>query len=98
MRSLKDFLVKVEGLAREERVLDDKTVFFAFEKVVQEWYGTKGKENIFPEEWAPDGTLSVRVRSSLWLNEFLLEKERLLEKINSFLGSPAVKRIVLKRG
>jgi hypothetical protein len=98
MRALKDLMVK-NGSApvQQKRELDDKTVFFAFEKVVASWYGFKGRENIFPEDWK-DGTLSIRVRSSLWLNELLLEKEKLRSAVNDFLGEKQVKHITFKRG
>lgn len=97
MRSLKDLTTKKGGWVQEERKLDDKTVFFAFEKVIGEWYGFKGRENIFPEEWK-DGTLLIRVRSSLWLNELLLEKEKLKRAVNTFLGEEPVKNITFRRG
>lgn len=97
MRSLKDLTVKSGGWIQEGRKLDDKTVFFAFEKVIGEWYGMKGRENIFPEHWT-DGALLIRVRSSLWLNELLLEKEKLQRAVNVFLGGEPVKQITFKRG
>ncbi len=97
MRSLKELTDKKKAWTSHDRKLDDRTVFFAFEKVVVEWYGLKGKENVFLEEWK-EGVLLVRVRSSLWLNELLLEKELLQRKTNDFLGVEAVKRIILKRG
>ncbi|MDQ5902184.1 MAG: hypothetical protein QG606_400 [Patescibacteria group bacterium] len=97
MRSLKDLAIKKKGWEKEERKLDDKTVFFAFEKIIGEWYGFKGRENIFPEEWV-EGTLLIRVRSSLWLNELLLEKEKLQQTVNVFLGGEPVKRITFRRG
>lgn len=97
MRSLRDLAVKKGGWAQEVRKLDDKTVFFAFEKIVGGWYGLKGRENILPEEWK-EGTLVIRVRSSLWLNELLLEKEKLQNAVNDFLGEKPVKHITFKRG
>jgi predicted nucleic acid-binding Zn ribbon protein len=97
MRAFKDLVVKNGVQRSRQQVLDDKTVFFAFERVVTEWYGIKGKENIFPEQWK-EGTLFIRVRSSLWLNELLMEKEKLLKAVNTFLGTEQVKILSLKRG
>jgi hypothetical protein len=98
MRALRDLIGKNGGIpVQEKQELDDKTVFFAFEKVIALWYGFKGRENIFPESWK-DGTLSIRVRSSLWLNELLLEKEKLQNSVNDFLGGEPVKHITFKRG
>ncbi|MBP7822228.1 MAG: DUF721 domain-containing protein [Candidatus Moranbacteria bacterium] len=98
MRALKDLIIRSEKTPiQKKRKLDDKTVFFAFEKVISGWYGFKGRENIFPEDWK-EGTLHIRVRSSLWLNELLLEKEKLRESVNAFLGGEPVKGITFKRG
>lgn len=97
MRAFRDLVAKTTTRSIQGRALDDKTVFFAFEKVVVEWYGMKGKENIFPEEWK-ENTLFIRVRSSLWLNELLMEKERLVKAVNGFLGTDQIKNISLKRG
>jgi hypothetical protein len=87
MRALKDLMVK-NGSApvQQKRELDDKTVFFAFEKVVASWYGFKGRENIFPEDWK-DGTLSIRVRSSLWLNEVAFGDKESFEMKDDLLES-----------
>lgn len=98
MKAFKDLLVKSRpSKAPQGRTLDDKTIFFAFERVVGEWYGAKGRENIFPEKWE-EGELFIRVRSSLWLNELLMEKAKLLMAVNDFLGTDQIKNISLKRG
>lgn len=97
MRAFKDLVTKIGSQVPTERALDEKTIFFAFEKIVFERYGIKGKENIFPEEWK-DHTLFIRVRSSLWLNELLMEKETLLQLVNTFLSTDQIKNISLKRG
>lgn len=97
MRAFKDLVSKTATRSVKGKILDDKTVFFAFERVVVEWYGIKGKENIFPEEWK-EGSLFIRVRSSLWLNELLMEKEKLIKTVNNFLGTDQIKNISLKRG
>ena len=97
MRAFKDLITKNNHQISKKRELDEKTLFFAFERVVIEWYGIKGKENIYPEDWK-EGVLFIRVRSSLWLSEFLMEKEKLLRALHGFLGSEQVKEIRLKRG
>ena len=97
MRAFKDLVAKTATRSVQGRTLDDKTGFFAFEKVVVEWYGIKGKENIFPEEWK-EHTVYIRVRSSLWLNELLMEKEKLIKAENDFLGTDQIQNISLKRG
>ena len=97
MRAFKDLVAKTATRSVQWRTLDDDTVFKKKKKVVVEWYGIKGKENIFPEEWK-EHTVYIRVRSSLWLNELLMEKEKLIKAVNDFLGTDQIQNISLKRG
>ena len=98
MRAFKDIVSTSQHRAvHQKKVLDDKTVFFAFERIVTDWYGSRGKENIYPEQWK-EGVLLVRVRSSLWLSELIMQKECIMTAVNAFLGSEYIQRIDLKRG
>ena len=98
MRAFKDIASKAQYRdLHQKKELDDKTVFFAFERIITDWYGSRGKENIYPEQWK-EGILVVRVRSSLWLTELIMHKEGITAAVNAFLGSAYIERIDLKRG
>lgn len=80
----------------EEKVLDEKTVFYIAKKVLVEEYGIRGGENIIPTFYK-EKKLFLSSRNSLWGNEVWLERERLKEKMNLLLGSEAIKEIKLGR-
>ncbi len=79
-----------------DALIDEKTVFFLLEKVVESIYGKKGKENILPESFTK-GTLSIFVYKSLWFTEVSLEKKSLMDAINSELGKAVIESIHVKR-
>jgi hypothetical protein len=98
MRTLKDLLPKKgralgKGFTGE---LDEKTLFYIARKVLVEEYGLRGGENIIPTLYR-EKKLFLSARSSLWGNEVWLEKERLMEKMNSLLGGEAIVEIKIGR-
>lgn len=93
MRSLKQFLTtKAEAksaVSLAAQVIDKKTVFFLFLKIIKEEYGQRGGAVIFPETYH-ERVLKVRVTSPLWANEIFLQKSSLCEKLNRTLGEDAI--------
>jgi predicted nucleic acid-binding Zn ribbon protein len=77
-------------------LLDEKTIFFLFEKFASLHYGVKGKENIFPESFK-DGILYIFVYKSLWHTELSLEKDFFIKTINNEIGESIVQDIKVKR-
>lgn len=62
-------------------VIDEKTVFFIFHKIIDEQYGQRGKMVIFPVKF--DGkVLVLRVASPLWAQEILIQRSVLCERVN----------------
>lgn len=76
-------------------VLDDKTVFFLFKKAIQEEFGNIGMEKFFPDYFS-NQTIFIRSTSSTWSAELLLNKGKILRKINREVGSSVIKEIKIK--
>ncbi len=76
--------------------MDEKTIQFLFEKVVGEYYGSKGKSNVLPVRFQ-DGVLTLAVYKSLWQAEISLTQEDLRDSMNAKIGSDLVKTIRIQR-
>lgn len=96
MRPLQDFLAKKKNplSGRTPLEIDDKTVFYATEKVIAALYGERGAFNIHPETYQKK-KLAIGAKSTLWVNEIHLIRDELRKKINDFLGQEAVEVIVI---
>lgn len=76
--------------------MDEKTIYFLFEKVIQEFYGVKGKSNVVPLGFK-EGTLVLGIYKSLWQAEVSLNKEDLRTSLNGKIGDELVKAIRIQR-
>jgi hypothetical protein len=97
MKSLKNLLVKkFQGKSVPQKmVLDDKTVFFIFKKVIQEEFGNLGVENFQPDYF--DGhKIFIKCFSSNWASELWLNKNKIMRKINKELGENVIEEIKVK--
>jgi predicted nucleic acid-binding Zn ribbon protein len=94
MRTLKELLPKKHLSATKE--IDEKTIFHIAKRIVIEEYGVRGGENIIPTFYK-EKKLFLAPRSSLWASEILLQREHLCKRINSTLGTEAVKEIKIAR-
>lgn len=92
MRSLKEHLVQ-ESRARK-RVIDEKTIFFLFEKEIKIRYGERGHQMIFPFSFRGQ-ILGIKTKSPLWANELWLEREDIVRALNVALGDEVVKSFKL---
>jgi Dna[CI] antecedent, DciA len=93
MRNLEELLAKKKTL-KKPKDLDEKTVFFVFLKVIQEFYGTRGEESVRPVRFY-QGKLYLKPESSLWANEVFLQKEKLIQNANAILEGNYIEDIVL---
>jgi hypothetical protein len=96
MRNIRDLLPKRQS-SKAPVLLDEKTIFYIAKKVLVEEYGIRGGENIIPSLYQ-DKKLFLSSRSSLWGNEVWLEKERLRDKMNTWLGTEGILEIKVDRG
>lgn len=93
MRNLKDILSEKKA-QKSTGAADEKTIFFIFKKVAVELYGTRGLESIIPVFYK-EKKLYIQPRSSLWANEVLLEKKKLIQKMNELLEGEVITDIRL---
>jgi predicted nucleic acid-binding Zn ribbon protein len=94
MKSLKKLLKeKFSTKNRAQKTeLDEKTVFFIFKKVVQEEFGTLGREKFSTQHFS-NKTIFIKSNSSAWSSELWANQERIVSKINQELGEELVEKI-----
>lgn len=97
MKSLKNLLTKKFPAKNKisKMVLDDKTVFFVFKKVIQEEFGNLGVENFRPNYYK-NGIVFIKCQSSNWASELWLNKNKIVRRINKELGENIIKEIKIK--
>lgn len=76
--------------------MDEKTIQFLFEKVIQNQYGVQGRSNVLPLTFR-EGILTLGVYKSLWQAEITLIKEDLRESLNKEIGSELIQNIRIQR-
>jgi predicted nucleic acid-binding Zn ribbon protein len=96
MKQFNQLLNKKTSQKKTLGTLDEKTVFFLFEKILSKQYGVKGKENAFPELFK-EGILYVSVHKSLWHTELSLEKDFFVKAVNEEIGESVLVDIKVKR-
>lgn len=89
MKSLSSLLIQHDNNASEKeeskKVIDEKTVFFLFNKIIEEQYGKRGRIVIFPAKYQ-EKILLVRVASPLWAQELITERGGICNSLNKSLG------------
>ena len=75
--------------ADKKMVLDEKTIFYIFGKIIEEEYGKKGVSNFFPVAYKGK-KLFIKSPSSSWKNELWLNKGEILRKVNLELGGTEI--------
>ncbi|MFA5961398.1 MAG: DciA family protein [Parcubacteria group bacterium] len=80
---------------QKKLVLDDKTVFFVFKKIIEVEFGQLGKQKFTPDYFAKR-ILFVKAQNSAWSAELWTNKARIIKKINEELGEEAVENIKMK--
>jgi predicted nucleic acid-binding Zn ribbon protein len=80
---------------QKKQILDDKTVFFVFKKVIEEEFGQIGKSKFTPDYFAKK-ILFIKAQNSAWSAELWTNKARIIKKINEELGEDGVENIKMK--
>lgn len=80
---------------QKKQILDDKTVFFVFKKVIEVEFGQIGKQKFTPDYFAKR-ILFVKAQNSAWSAELWTNKARIMKKINEELGEEGVENIKMK--
>ncbi|MFZ1654463.1 MAG: hypothetical protein WBO92_04995 [Candidatus Moraniibacteriota bacterium] len=95
MRPLKEYIGKRSGGA-PKALLDDKTVFFLFRKIIQEEYGTRGVAELEPVAFS-EGILSVKSNNPLYSSELWIRRETILGRMNAALEQDVIQELRLVR-
>jgi len=75
--------------ANKKMVLDEKTIFYVFGKIIEEEYGKNGVKNFKPFFYK-NNKIFVKCPSSSWKSELWLNKGEILGKINRELGAKEI--------
>lgn len=73
----------------KKMVLDEKTIFYIFSKIIKEEYGQKGSANFTPVVYKAR-KLIIRCQSSSWRSELWLNRKEIIRKINREIGNNEV--------
>ncbi len=90
MKKIGYFLKKKELV--QNAPLDDKSVFYIFDKIIKEEYGNRGVENI-KASYFKDKKIFIKAENSNWANEIWLNREGIISKINKELGSNEISEL-----
>lgn len=89
-------LLSQKDLGRRDK-LDEKAIFYVFTRVIRELYGNKGAEFVQPDFYK-NGKIFVKSSSSNWANEIWLNKDEIMEKINSEIGAVEISELNISNG
>lgn len=95
MKNFEDIGSIIKGIIKDADVrqrLTESKIFIHWKEIV----GTEISKKAKPERISR-GTLYVSVTTSIWANELSLMSDKLIEKINSFIGEGLVKKIRFKQ-
>jgi len=93
MRRLADLINSKKGFNKAR--IDEKTIFYFFNKIIEREYGNKGLANLKPEI-IKNRKLFVMAKSSVWANELWLNREEIAKEINQEIGAPEINEIKIK--
>ena len=93
MRKIGSLLDK-RKLAR--KAIDQQTVFYVFEMVIKEEYGSQGSKNIKPV-FFEDKKIFIKPSSSFWASEVSEQKKDIIKKINNQLGGDEIINLIVSR-
>ena len=65
----------------KKMVLDEKTIFYIFKKIIEQEYGKRGLINFIPAAYVGKKII-VKCPSSNWKNELWLNKGEILKRVN----------------
>jgi hypothetical protein len=85
-------LINFQSNRRAKKAIDEKTIFFLFNKIVGEMYGKKGLENLKPEKYS-QAVLYFSSKQALWAADVLVNQKELIDKINRKIGAEELAEI-----
>jgi len=97
MKSLKNLLDKKIGAKNqaEKFILDDKDIFYIFNRVIKEEFGNMGASKLKPDYFGKK-ILHIRAESPTWASELWLNKKAIIRKLNKEFGQEIIADIKTK--
>lgn len=95
MKSLLSLINKNFLEKKKAQTWDEKSIFFAFERIIKEEFGSHGAKNL-TATYLKNKKLFVESKSSVWTSELNLNKEEIKNRINKELGSVEIWEIKIK--
>jgi len=92
MKSFQELLDNNQKQKKKNIVWDEKSIFFAFMRVIKAEYGAQGEKRIIPT-YLKNKKIFIDCSQSVWAHELLMRKEELIEKTNQELGSNEIEDI-----
>ncbi len=86
-----------DQVSQEGGNMDEKTMFFLFERIVGDFYGKRGRKVIHPVKYQ-GGILTVKVASPLWANELLIQEQELCQRLNQEVGKEVLQSVRVLHG
>ncbi len=93
MKKLADLINSKKGFSGAR--IDEKTIFYFFNKIIEREYGNKGLASLRPEI-LKNKKLFIKAKSSVWANELWLNRQGIAKEINKEIGSPEIDEIKIK--
>lgn len=93
MKKLADLINSKKGFSKAR--IDEKTIFYFFNKIIEREYGNKGLASLRPEI-LKNKKLFIKAKSSVWANELWLNRQGIAKEINKEIGSPEIDEIKIK--
>lgn len=93
MKTFKNLLSEKRN--QKKTVLDDKTVFYIFKKIIQAEFGNIGSHKFIPDYFS-NKILFIKSESSAWKAELWLNRNKIIRKINQEIGQEEIKEIKIK--
>ncbi|MDO8529596.1 MAG: DciA family protein [bacterium] len=87
MKKIGLLLNKRKNAPREK--LDEKSIFYLFQKIIKEEYGNQGFQKLKPV-FLKNGKLFIKSQSSVWANEIYLNRENFIRKMNREIGEKEI--------
>lgn len=69
--------------------LEDKDIFYLFERIIKAEYGNQGAKNLKPS-FLKGGKIFVKSESSVFSSEIILNKKEIIKKINQEIGNEEI--------
>lgn len=79
----------ISNKAQQNKVsarLEDKDIFYLFERIIKQEYGNQGTKNL-KAGYYKNGKLYIKSDSSIFSSELLLNKNEIIRKLNQEIGN-----------